>query len=183
MQVKMPLFLILILILIFYYNMRAIHLFYQLLASSPSGPLSRPPFAVPTTELMANAGAPEGTREGKFPRAGKDPYCKPNFARKLRHLTWGSVLPAALALSRHHGCKGVGDRLAYPGHEWCISASPYRLAARQFPCVIPLLRVDDEGRLPWLSPNRAQRTQCRQRLNANRLPRFHGCAAFHDDAR
>ncbi len=118
MQVKMPLFLILILILIFYYNMRAIHLFYQLLASSPSGPLSRPPFAVPTTELMANAGAPEGTREGKFPRAGKDPYCKPNFARKLRHRALGSVLPAALASSQHHGCRGVGDRLAYPGHEW-----------------------------------------------------------------
>ena len=72
---------------------------------------------------------------------------------------FGSALPAAPASSQYHGCKasGISARIRVASG---IRATPYRLMARQSPCVIPSREWMTIGGSPG-SVRTKQRTQWR----------------------
>ena len=90
---------------------------------------------------------------------------------KSRHRAFGTES------SQYHGCKasGIASRILDARG---ISATPYRLIARQSPCVIPSFEWITRDGLPGSDRTR-HRTQCRYQLNANLLPLFQRWATFH----
>jgi hypothetical protein len=88
------------------------------------------------------------------PEGRKVTVLRPKLHKEIKEVSIGQCRAGRACVVVVPRLQGVGDRLTHPGREWHqrypIYAHGEAAALRD-----SLLRVDDKGWLPWLSPNQA----------------------------